>query len=176
MSIKGYNWEEGVVSKIEKYTITIGKKIINTAAVPQKELDILEEGDGVTVYYKVGDDTRATRIVLRSKRKIKVTEIKMSKTIEEVVKEANQFVPQEVLDRASEKDKVRLFETFTASANLAVKIYDIKATYEDTKKDSSDIIASIIEDTFAIAVVIDTNTNQIIKRNSITENTKTSPD
>jgi hypothetical protein len=171
MGTTGHNWCEGEVIAIHNWnTIKIGTRTVGTRGLVN--IKDIRVGDTVTAYFSDKNSFDATRIVLRGikergetvKEKEKEPEVEKVTDFIKIISEMEPQIPQEVIDKLSEEDKGYLVDLVKSTMDTSVRIYDITATYAETKKDMDEISKSVLETALSMAIVIDTNTYQILKK------------
>lgn len=160
-------------------TINVSGQNFSIKNLPKDLQKSIKQGDWVTVYYEEKNQFFAKNIIIRSvNQKYKNGKetkpekpedwMKPKKTVDEyvaLIKDMEPFIPQEMLDVLSDEDRTYLLEMMKGSVGDAIKLYDITATFEDTKKDIEEIASVVLEVAFCMTVILDTNTKQILKRN-----------
>jgi hypothetical protein len=175
MGTTGYNWVEGEVIAIYNWnTIKIGTRTVGTHGL--KNIRDIRVGDSVTAYFSDKNSFDATRIVLRGIKEKRGTGVEMKdkpkeekeekedQDFEKIIREMEPYIPQGVIDTLSEEDKGYISDLVKSTMDTAVRIYDITATYAETKKDMDEISKSVLTTAVCMAIVIDTNTYQILKK------------
>jgi len=171
MGTTGHNWCEGEVIAIHNWnTIKIGTRTVGTRGLVN--IKDIRVGDTVTAYFSDKNSFDATRIVLRGikergetvKEKEKEPEVEKETDFIQIISEMESHIPQEVIDKLSEEDKGYLVDLIKSTMDTSVRIYDITATYAETKKDMDEISKSVLDTAVRMAIVIDTNTYQILKK------------
>jgi phage terminase small subunit len=187
MAVKGHGWMEGEIAFISTFeTMNVSGTTFGIRNLKKDLRKTFKVGDTVTVYFNDKSPFYATNVIVRGSKaekeilleipeipettESKTSEIKMKpkKTAEEyisLIKDMEPFVPQEVLSKLKEGEKSELLDIFKGSVATAVNLYDITATYDDTKKDIEEIAATVLELAFCMTVIIDTNTKQMLKKN-----------
>lgn len=160
---------EGEVRNVSTFeTINVSGQTFGIRNLPKDLRKEIKMGCTVTVYFNERAPFYATNVIVRGIKQLKELTMKPKKTVEEytsLIKDMEPFVPQEVLDKLKEGEKSELLEIFKGSVAAAVNLYDITATYDDTKKDIEEIAATVLEVAFCMTVIIDTNTKQMLKKN-----------
>ena len=150
----------GIVTSVFHDTIKVDTTHVSLRDIKPKP--IIHVGDKVKVTFIAGNRYYAKSIDIIG------VEMKAHKSVEDyltLIKEVEPFFGQELVDKLSESDRNILMNTMQISIQDAIRLYNITATYEDTKKDLDEIAGKVLELSAAMLIVIDANTNQILKRN-----------
>ena len=83
----------------------------------------------------------------------------------ETIRDITPFAP-EVISSLDEGERRDLLNIFQHALTVASSIYNTHASYEDTKKDTEDGAVKVIEIAFEIAITVDANTLQILKKHA----------
>lgn len=158
------SWIKGPITSINLNFghLYIEGEQIGLRDIPKHTKNNLRVGQRVIVYFNA-----VNRFYAKSIKELEPMEVKKSKNPEEyvtLIKEMEPFVGQEIINSLDEGERSDLLGMLNESMRNAVEIYGISATYEDTKKDTSDISLGIIESAVALTIVLDCNTKQILKK------------
>jgi hypothetical protein len=174
----GRFWISGVVDSYNRKgeIIYIGKTPISLKDVPKEQKGLLSVGDSVICYFDGKNNYYATSMKNNSLRhefdkgkkstpsEVRTITKKSPEDFQTLIKELEPFFGQ-VFEKMSDSDRRELKETMISSLDQAIKLLDITATFEETKKDIADLAESVLEVAAVITVVIDGNTTQILKNN-----------
>lgn len=143
---KDGNWIEGKVTRVNPQygTIWVYETCINLRDIPQKIKDSIDAGTFVRITF--GESQYYAK-------NVEIKGVKME--------------PQEPkidVSKLTPEEKREIRGIMERCLVVATSIYDITATYDDTKKDMDKISESIIETTVALTIAIDGLTTQIIKK------------
>ena len=158
--IRGYDkdgsWISGAITSMAPHWnyLYIGNERVGTKNINKYTKNKLYVGCNITAYFPKNDRYNANCIVL---------EEPMKKDIKDLIKEVEPIIGQELLNSLSPAEKDEIKELLIESLRNTVKIYGITATFEDTKKDMSDITKTIVEGAVALTIIVDGNTKQILK-------------
>jgi hypothetical protein len=162
MSAKAINPTEGKIVVVDIDRIKVSDHYIGTRDIPKDVKSRLKIGVEVVVRFPDNNGYYAKEIEIKDGSE----EVKAEKTdFEELIREMEPHIPQGVIDRLSEADKQDILDLMKSCLSEAVKLYDISATFDDTKKEISEIISSIMPVALTLAIIIDANTKQILKKN-----------
>jgi len=159
----------GTVTSIKGDILGVGITQVSLRDVKNKPP--VKIGDTVEVHFTLGRYYAAWYRVIKPKEK----KMKSAKTVEEYITsiaEMQPFLGQEFTDRLSDDDKIVLQNVMRESVGNSIRLYNITATYDDTRKDLVEIAEKVLELAFTLTVVIDTNTTQILKKNLPPEETE----
>jgi hypothetical protein len=170
----GRHWVNGVVDTLNRKTdtIQIGKDTYSIRDVPKHLRSLVSIGDRVTLWFDTTNHYYATSMSnhtmeadkFKNGKSIPVGGGNTKKTVEDyrtLIKDTEPFYGEMELSD-SEKREVR--SIYEGAIDQSIKLFDITATYDDTKKDIVDLVDSILEAAAVMTIVIDCNSSQILKR------------
>jgi hypothetical protein len=152
---------EGIVTSLgSSYDaiIRIDDRSFALKDIPHAQRDKVKVGDKVSLsfpgkgrYYASG---------------IEILEAAMTKKIDynEIIRDLEPIMGQEVLDRLNESDRRDLLAMFQHNMIVATKLIAIHATFDDTKKDASDSATKAVSLAVDLTIAVDSNTMQILKK------------
>ena len=162
MGAKAINPTEGKIVVVDFDRIKVSDHYIGTRDIPKDVKSRLKIGVEVVVRFPENNGYYAKEIEIKDGSE----EVKAEKLdFGSLIREMEPHIPQKVIDKLSEADKQDLLDLTKSCLSEAVKLYDISATFDDTKKEMSDIIASVMPVALTMAIILDTNTKQILKKN-----------
>ena len=142
---------------LQQDTIVLDGRSYGLADVHKHEKKSLRRGDVVILSFRGQGRYYVSNV------KVKVKGMKKNEIVE-LIETAPFF--GEVLSVMSEEDKRDLLAMYLHSQDIAVRLYGITATYDDTKKDDAETAVKILETAAAITVITDVNTLQLLKKNT----------
>ena len=168
----GRHWVRGKVVSRTVDEVVVEKDHYSVRNIPWKQKDGLCIGDDITLYFDTKSKYLATSMMNHSLKYIReptkekeVKEVKIEKTFENIIEEFAPYMGQEILDKLSANERKELRNLLDSSMEHAIRIVNITATYEDTKREPEAIADDIIKLALGITVALDGHTTQIIKRN-----------
>jgi hypothetical protein len=158
---------EGRITKIDipTFCIHLDTEMFGIRNLTPKERSSLRVGDYISLKFPNVNAYQAEGVEVLQRAKTRGDIMKV-KTIEERLKEVKEIEPffgQELVDSLSTAERTTLRELMNANVETATRLYGIKATFDDTKKDITDIAEEILEISAILTAVVDSNTSQIIK-------------
>lgn len=166
MGAKAINPIIGKISVVDFDRIRVSDHYVGIRDIPRGVKNALKVGTEVVVRFPDHSGYYAKEIDIKEEGVTPVEDIS------ELIKKATPTIPQQILTNLSQDEANEFFEEVKVGMDLAAKLYDISATFDDTKKDLSDMMEKVIPAGISAAVLIDNNTKQILKK-SLERNEKT---
>lgn len=155
-------WTTGYIKTYSRdfEVITVNDHVYNIRNVPRVKKKDIKIGDLVFLTYKKGNQYNVLDLTKRGETMVK----KKTEEFIELIENLEPFVGGTMMESLSNEDREYLLQLYTKSIDQAIAIFDITATFDDTKKKTEDLAQSILEGAFAITIIVDGNTKQVLKK------------
>ena len=135
------------------HMIRVDDEVVRTNDVPKKTLEKIIVGTFIEATFPKNSQYARSVVITE--------EVTMDKDFETAIREMEPFVS--FIHTLSESEQTEIRVLYRNSVRDAISLYAVTATYDDTKKDTAEVVKNILETAWSMTICIDTNSKQILK-------------